>query len=337
LNLNSNQKISNLFHSTFSTMNSQVLSSLDSNTVHNRKASVKKSQPQPNSKSSKIGFNLDTLKSIPNKSFMFSVRGISPHRTPSPRRALPSAGESSQAPSISPSQAQSSDECKKEVVVDPRAQLVRLVIILWIRLALMANFNFSTLTETTWNLLFNQQNQRIRDTICQQDQKIVELQAKLRQAEETIEKMSGEKAQIQQEREEEAKRMEEMKKLHKSELVQQQQKIEELKSQIEQAIVLGELKDKDLEQVKWRFFYSCALAIKLDGAVNDVAYNFNIQELYELAILQKISFVNWEQWIIQQIHKNSKTLGKWKEGISDRKKEMGEMRNILLCITHECN
>lgn len=63
----------------------------------------------------------------------------------------------------------------------------------------MANFNFSTLTETTWNLLFNQQNQRIRDTICQQDQKIVELQAKLRQAEETIEKMSGEKAQIQQE------------------------------------------------------------------------------------------------------------------------------------------
>lgn len=135
-------------------MNSQVLSSLDSNTVHNRKASVKKSQPQPNSKSSKIGFNLgsililfyfsfsllflDTLKSIPNKSFMFSVRGISPHRTPSPRRALPSAGESSQAPSISPSQARSSDEHKKEVVVDPRAQLVRLVIILWIRLALVS-------------------------------------------------------------------------------------------------------------------------------------------------------------------------------------------------------
>lgn len=57
---------------------------------------------------------------------------------------------------------------------------------------------------------------------------------------------------MERQREEEAKRMEEMKKLHKSELVQQQQKIEELKSQIEQAIMLGELKDKDLEQAKWR-------------------------------------------------------------------------------------
>jgi len=64
---------------------------------------------------------------------------------------------------------------------------------------------------------------------------------------------------------------------------------------------LLEKSENTIYKLKQRYFFSCALALKLNAQLSDQHYNGDLTSLYEQAIREQVPFDEWHKWLLNRM------------------------------------
>ncbi|PRP78716.1 Viral A-type inclusion protein repeat [Planoprotostelium fungivorum] len=101
--------------------------------------------------------------------------------------------------------------------------------------------------------------------------------------------------------EEKVKSSESIQNEQKREMQQLQHTLEEVKEDKDISKSLLERSENNVYKLKQKYFFSCALALKLNAQLSDRHYNGDLTSLYEQAIKEQVPYEEWHKWLLNRM------------------------------------